>query len=488
MAPKKKTSPKKVRRKKTDPHSWNRIWTAEKLKDKKGIDKLAGEYMRFLDLAKTEREAADYWIERLAEAGSVDLERVGRNKVRPGRLFHMTNRGRQIVAGITGSADVRDGLNMVVTHLDAPRIDLKPRPIDGDEDTGLGIFRTHYYGGIKKYHWVNIPLALHGRVAKEDGSVVDIVIGEEPEDPVFIVPDLLPHLSGKSQNKRKLSEGIKGEELNALIGSGDLPDDVDILSPVVLEVLDHLSRKYGLIEEDLISSDLCLVPAWRARDIGLDRGLIGAYGHDNRVSSFCAMRALLDMAAEKAKPARWSVVMNFDKEEIGSDGSTGAKSEFLEMSIYEMMSWTGLRGSRRDLMRTLSGSFAISSDVKSAINPSFKGVQDPNNSARLGAGLTITKYTGKGGKGGANDATAEMVGEVRRLFNEKKVIWQMQETGRVDMGGGGTVAKFVAVRNMDVLDVGIPLLSMHAPMEVLAKTDLYMARKGFFDFLRYFRN
>ncbi|MEA3559723.1 MAG: aminopeptidase [Candidatus Thermoplasmatota archaeon] len=488
MVEKKKAVPNKVKRPKSDPHAWKRTWTAQKTRDAKAIESLARDYMVYLDRAKTEREAVQFWLEQLLEMGSVDLESRGRKRTRPGRLFHMVNRGKQLHAGVVGRADLQNGVNMVVTHLDAPRIDLKPRPIDGDEDTGIGFFRTHYYGGIKKYHWVNIPLALHGRVVKGDGSSVDLVIGEERKDPVFVIPDLLPHLSRKIQNRRKLADGIRGEELNALIGTGDLPgEDDEALKPVVKEVLAYLNSEYDIIEEDLVSSDLCLVPAWGSREIGLDRGLIGAYGHDNRVSSFCGMRALLDLAREKRSPERWCTVMNFDKEEIGSDGSTGAKSEFLEMSIYEALDWAGSSGNRRELLRTLSGSFGLSADVKSAINPSFKGVQDPNNSARLGAGITITKYTGRGGKVGANDASAEMVGEIRRLFNGSKVTWQMQETGRVDMGGGGTVAKFLAVRNMDVLDTGIPLLSMHSPYEVMAKTDLYTAWKGFRVFLEKFR-
>jgi aspartyl aminopeptidase len=249
------------------------------------------------------------------------------------------------------------------------------------------------------------------------------------------------------------------------------------------KVLEHLNKEYGMVEEDLISSELCLVPSWPPRDVGLDRGLIGAYGQDNRVSSFCAMRALIDLKRQDARPKRWGGVMCFDKEEIGSEGNTSARSMFLELTFYRLLELAGQRGRRRDLSGSLRSSFALSADVKSGVNPVFKGVQDPTNSARLGAGLTITKYTGRGGKSGANDASAEMVSGIRRLFNDEGIIWQMQETGKVDMGGGGTVAKFVAERNMDVLDVGIPLLSMHSPLEVSAKVDISMAVKGFKAFL-----
>jgi len=470
---------KKVSRKAKNPYSWKRSWAAEKRTDPMSIKRISELYMEFLDKAKTEREAVEYWEEKLLESGFIDITEGTKKGPKPGRGFYLINREKQIFAGIVGSREILDGLNIVLSHLDAPRIDLKPVPLDGDRDTGLGIIRTHYYGGIKKYHWVNIPLALHGRVVRGDGSTIDIKVGEDETEPVFLIPDLEPHLSGKVQNGRKLSEGIKGEEMLVLAGSGSIPDDEDERAGIVEEVLRLLHSGFGINEEDLISSDIALVPAWRAREIGLDKGLIGAYGHDNRVSSFCAMQALLDLVKQKTMPARWVLASNFDREEIGSEGNTGARSQSFEMSIYEMLNWVGYRGTRRELMNVMSRSFALSADVKSGMNPMFKSVQDPMNSARLGAGITITKYTGRGGKVGANDASAEMVGAIRRLFNEGGINWQMQETGRVDAGGGGTVAKFIAVRNMDVLDVGIPLLSMHSPFEVLSKLDVHTAYRAF---------
>jgi aspartyl aminopeptidase len=479
---------KKVNKAKKDPYSWKRKWTAQQKIDQKEIERISELYIDYLDSAKTEREAVDYWIEKLEAARFKEHTPKIRRSPKPGEGFYKVNRDREIIAGIVGKTDLIDGANLIVTHLDAPRIDLKPQPIHGDPDTGIGFLRTHYYGGIKKYHWVNIPLSLHGRVIRKDGSKVDIVIGEKDSEPIFLIPDLLPHLARKAQNRRKLSEGIKGEELLAIIATGELPEDEEERSPVVNDVLSYLNSEYGLEEEDLISSDLTLVPAWKAREIGLDRGLIGAYGHDNKVSSFCATQAIIDMKLSKKKPERWALAVNFDKEEIGSDGNTGAKSQYLELVIYDLLEWAGKRGTRRELMSSMSSSFALSADVKSGMNPLHKAVQDPMNSARLGAGVTITKYTGKGGKVGANDASAEVVSSIRRIFNDHKVIWQMQETGRVDAGGGGTVAKFVASRNMDVLDIGIPLLSMHSPFEVLSKMDVYMGHAAFSAFYNEFKN
>ena len=470
---------KKRSRARKDPNEWEKKWLVNTIDDRKGVEETSSIYMDFLDRCRTERESVAYWVKVLRENGFLDLRDGSNDDPVPGTGFFLTNRDREILIGIVSETPLIDGANFVATHLDSPRIDLKPIPIDGDRDTGLGILRTHYYGGIKKYHWVNIPLSLHGRIVKEDGTYVDI--GGEKDEPIFVIPDLLPHLSRKAQNERKLSDGIRGEEMLALCGLSSIPEEED-RPPIIDEVLEHLRSRYGIVEEDLISSDLSLVPSQGSRDIGLDRGLIGSYGHDNRVSAFCASRSLLLMVKEGVVPRRWSIALNFDKEEIGSDGNTGAKSQFLELALYGLLDWSGLRGNRRELLRTCSGSFCISADVKSALNPTFKGVQDIRNSARLGAGITITKYTGRGGKSGANDASAEMVGGLRRLYNQEGINWVMQETGKVDAGGGGTVAKFMASRNMDVVDNGLPLLSMHSPFEILAKVELYMGLKAFRSF------
>ncbi len=475
---------KAVSRVRKDRYSWERRWSATEMGGKEGIEDLARSYMGHLSICRTEREAVVYWKEALLEAGFQDGDGTQLRTISPGEGVFFTNRGKEITAFLAGSDGPDAGVNLIVTHLDSPRLDLKPLPMDGDKDTGLSFIKTHYYGGIKKYQWVNIPLSLHGRVVRSDGSFVDIRLGDGPDEPVFVIPDLPPHLSRKVQDNRKLFEGIKGEELLALSGMGRAEMEKDEGRPSVAgQVLEHLNKQYGMVEEDLVSSELCLVPSWPPREVGLDRGLIGAYGQDNRVSSYCAMRALMDLKKQGVIPKRWGGVMCFDKEETGSEGNTSARSMFLELTFYNLLELAGQRGRRRDLSGSLRSSFAISADVKSGVNPVFKGVQDPTNSARLGAGLTITKYTGRGGKSGANDASAEMVSGIRRLFNKEGIIWQMQETGKVDMGGGGTVAKFLGERNMDVLDVGIPLLSMHSPLEVSAKVDISMAVKGFRAFL-----
>ncbi|MCU0798484.1 MAG: aminopeptidase [Candidatus Thermoplasmatota archaeon] len=479
-----KVAKKAVRKVVKDRYSWERRWTAPEMGGKEGIEELASDYMGHLSRCRTEREAVAYWKEALLGAGFIDGDCTQVSRLSPGDGIFFTNRGKAISAFIAGSEGPDAGVNIIVTHLDSPRLDLKPLPIDGDKDTGLSFLKTHYYGGIKKYQWVNIPLSLHGRVVRSDGSFADIRLGDGPDEPVFVIPDLAPHLSRKVQDGRRLMEGIKGEELLALSGMGRADMEKDEGRPsVVRQVLEHLNKEYGMVEEDLVSSELCLVPSWPPRDVGLDRGLIGAYGQDNRISSYCAMRALMDMKRHQIGPKRWGGVICFDKEETGSEGNTSARSMSLELTFYRLLELAGQRGRRRDLSGSLRSSFALSADVKSGVNPVFKGVQDPTNSARLGAGLTITKYTGRGGKSGANDASAEMVSGIRRLFNKEGIIWQMQETGKVDMGGGGTVAKFLGERNMDVLDVGIPLLSMHSPLEVSAKVDLSMAVKGFKAFL-----
>ncbi|MGA1822493.1 MAG: aminopeptidase [Thermoplasmatota archaeon] len=481
-----KEKKKVVRKARKDPHSWIRRWSAQEMKGSPDIERISKRYMRSLDRGRTEREAVVYWKEIFDSAGYVDISNIPDSPPVEGQGFYLINRGKQMMVGVVGKAPIRDGLNIIATHLDSPRLDLKPRPVDGDPDTGLGLLRTHYYGGIKKYHWVNIPLSLHGVIVKESGEIVNVRIGDRKNDPVFVIPDLLPHLYGKTQGKRKLQDGILGEELVALTGTGSIPDDADDKPSIVMDILRTLRRRYGVIEEDLISSELCLIPSWKPRELGLDRGMIAAYGQDNKVSCFCANEAILGITAAEKIPARWSMTLHFDKEEIGSDGSTGAKSEFLELALYRLLEWTGARGRRSEMNRTLSSSFAVSLDVKSGVNPIFKGVQDSHNSARLGAGITITKYTGKGGKSAANDASAEMVSAIRRLYNREGIVWQMQETGKVDQGGGGTVAKFLASRNMDVIDNGVPLLSMHSPYEVSSKSDIAMTVKAMSVFMEKF--
>jgi aspartyl aminopeptidase len=432
----------------------------------------------FLDRCRTERECATYIAQALHDSGFIDLAEKDPPPPAPGQGFYLVNRGSEIAFGRVGRSPLTSGTNLVAFHMDSPRLDLKPIPLDGDVDTGLGLVRTHYYGGIKKYHWVNIPLTLRGTIEREDGRTIDV----GPDGWTLIIPDLEPHLSHKVQDHRKLPEGITGEELVALgaLGRGD--EDCE-RQPVVLDMLRALNDRYGTTEEDLICSDLCLVPQYPPRDVGLERGMIGAYGQDDRVSAYSAMRAMLG----SSDPERWALSIGFDKEEIGSEGATGARSFFLESFYYKLIEWTGSRGMRRDLNSVLSRTFCISSDVKAAVDPVFKGVHDIQNAARSGSGITITKYTGSGGKSDANDASAEMVFKLRSHLNSLKIAWQMQETGKVDEGGGGTVARFLSSRNMDVIDVGIPVFSMHSKFEVISKADLYMAFKAFSGFFTAFR-
>ena len=461
-----------------DPHSWKRTWSRERIEEPLDASKLAGSYKAFLDEFRTERECVRAMSDILSHSGFVDLTGPTRAKPSPGRGFFIVNREREIAFGLVGHSPLTEGANLLAFHLDSPRLDLKPLPVDGDADTGLGFLRTHYYGGIKKYHWVNIPLSLRGTIHTSDGRIIDV--GRDGW--TLVIPDLEPHLSKKVQDHRKLSEGIAGEEMIALAAQGIVDPDSE-RPPVAAYILELLNKRYGIAEEDLISSDLCLVPDLPPRDLGFDRSMVAAYGQDDRISGYAA----LDAALEKGDPPqRWALALGLDKEEIGSDGPTGAKSAFLELLVYRLLEWSGDRTNRRSLNSALGRTFCISSDVKSGINPSFKGVQDPLNAARLGSGVTITKYTGSGGKNSANDASAEMVHKLRSHLNKENIAWQMQETGRVDEGGGGTVAKFLATRNMDVIDVGIPLLSMHSKYEVSSKSDIYMARKLFYTFFRRF--
>jgi len=464
-----------------DPHSWKRTWARERLARSDDPDGTGKEYKAFLKACRTERETVKWISSLLMEKGFFDIGGDEPSVLSPGQGYYLTNKGTGIAFGIAGTYGPTSGLNIIASHVDSPRLDLKPIPVAGDPDTGLGFLRTHYYGGIKKYHWVNIPLILRGTIHRQDGSVVTL----DDDGIVLVIPDLEPHLSRKAQNGRKLSEGITGEELIALAATGAAIEEGEVQART--DILKQMHDLYGVDEEDLISSDLCLVPGYDPRDLGLDRSMIAAYGQDNRISAFASLRGILSSFGVGGPPARWSMAILFNKEEIGSDGPSGAKTSFFERSVYQVLRSGGLKGSRRELLSAQRGSFCLSSDVKSGINPSFKGVQDPLNAARMGAGVTITKYTGQGGKVSANDASAEMVHEIRTFLNSGNIAWQMQESGRVDEGGGGTVAKFISSRNIDTLDIGIPLLSMHSKYEVASKHDLCMAIRFFGEFCRTFR-
>jgi aspartyl aminopeptidase len=439
-------------------------------KERKEIFRFAEGYKKFLDRAKTEREAVQEILQAAKRAGYRDLSRGG-----GGSKFFSVNREKSIALALLGKAPLAEGLRIIVSHIDSPRVDLKQNPLY--EETDLALFRTHYYGGIKKYQWVAIPLSLHGLIVKGDGSVLPIQVGEGSDDPVLVINDLLPHLSGKAQDQKKLSEGIEGEKLTALAGSLPYPDG-EAKERVKLRLMELLHEKYGLVEEDFTSAELELVPAMKARDVGLDRSLIGAYGQDDRASAYTSLQAVLSLK----NPPRPVLALFADKEEIGSEGNTGAQSLFIEEVVRGMIERSGESPSEALVKRVLARSKALSADVESALDPNYPEVHEKQNAGRIGYGVCLEKFTGHRGKAGASDARAEYVGEIRRIFNTQNVAWQMTEIGKVDEGGG-TVAKYLAVYGMDIIDCGVPVLSMHSPFEVTSKVDIYEGYKAYLAFL-----
>jgi len=424
-------------------------------------------YKSFLNKAKTEREAVKAATE-MAKANG--FSEFCHGKVyKAGDKVYINNRGKTLALAVIGEQPVEQGVNITAAHIDSPRLDLKPNPLY--EDTDLALFKTHYYGGIKKYQWTAIPLSLHGVVLKADGSSVNVSLGENADEPKFVITDLLPHLSA-AQSKRTLNEGIKGEELNVLIGSRPFKSD-EGSELVKLNILKLLNEKYGIVEKDFLSAELTLVPAFPVSDIGFDRSMIGGYGHDDRVCSYPAAVAAFDVKA----PDYTAVTVLTDKEEIGSDGNTGLNSSYLKYFIADLARLEGLEG--RDV---LSKSQCLSADVNAAFDPTFPDVMEKKNAAFLNHGVCVTKYTGARGKSGTSDASAEFMNKVARLLDKNGVCWQTGELGKVDAGGGGTVAMYIANLDVDVIDVGVPVLSMHSPYEVVAKTDVYMAYRAFLSF------
>ncbi len=444
--------------------------------DKNEIDKamkFAEEYKRFLKEVKTERETVEYFLNIATKKGFKDIKSY--KSLKPGDKFYIVNRNKSMAMGVVGKESGR--FDLVVSHIDAPRIDIKPNPLWEDQDASLAMLKTHYYGGIKKYQWASRPLAIHGIVYTKSGKKIEVKIGESPDDPVFVIPDLLPHLAGKAQGDRKLFDGIRGEELQLLVGNIPINDD-DVKEKVKTQVLKYLNEKYGMVEEDFNSADLEIVPAHEPRDVGLDRGLIGAYGHDDRICAYTSFQAILDVK----NPKYTSISFFYDKEEIGSDGNVGAQSNFLEYVLEKVYSMINPKYIHTEFLDVLYNSRAISADVSAAINPIFKGVHDIQNAAKAGYGVVISKYTGHGGKYGSSEATAEFMHEILSLFQKNKVPYQIAELGKVDEGGGGTIAKFFARYGLDVIDMGPGVISMHSPYEVISKMDLwssYLAYKVF---------
>lgn len=424
-------------------------------------------YKDFLDHSKTEREAVKTAIGLLEEKGFVPFEN-GKKYVLGDKVYYV-NRGKSIIAAVIGKDSMEQGVRLAAAHIDSPRLDLKPRPLY--EDSEIALFKTHYYGGIKKYQWTAMPLSLHGVIVKKSGEQITICIGEEENDPVFCVTDLLPHLAN-DQMKRTLSDGIRGEELNVLVGCLPFKDD-EVSEAVKLNILHLLFEKYEIMESDFLSAELEVVPSFKAKDIGFDRGMIGAYGHDDRVCAYTSLMATLDVD----QPSKTVVTILADKEEIGSEGNTGLQSAFLKYFIADLAKPYGIDG-----RTVLSHSECLSADVNAAFDPTFPEVMERKNCAYINYGVVITKYTGARGKSGTSDASAEFSAEVRRFLDQDHVLWQTGELGKVDQGGGGTVAAYIANLNVDVIDLGVPVLSMHAPFEVVSKIDVYMAYKAFSSF------
>lgn len=433
----------------------------------KKADKYCEDYKKFIDHSKTEREAVKTAVNLAEKAGFVPFEQD--KKYKAGDRIYYVNRHKALALAVIGKKGVKDGVRLAIAHIDSPRIDLKPNPMY--EASGLAMFKTHYYGGLKKYQWTALPLSLHGVVIKTDGTKIEINLGEKDDEPCFCITDLLPHLA-KEQAQKPMAKVFTGEELNILAGSRpyDNSGESDL---VKLNIMSILNKKYGITEEDFLSAELSFVPALKTRDVGFDESMIGGYGHDDRVCAYPALTAIL----ETEMPENTVITMLADKEETGSDGNTGMQSDFLRYFIYDLAKAEGEEG-----YRVLSKSKCLSADVNAAFDPTYASVYETQNCSYLNKGVVISKYMGHGGKYDTSDASAEYMGEIRSMLEKNNVSWQTGELGKVDMGGGGTIAKYVANMNVDVIDLGVPVLSMHAPFEIVSKTDVYMAYRAFYCF------
>ena len=425
-------------------------------------------YKAFLDEGKTERECVKKAVELLKAAGYAEFDTPG--SYQPGDKVYYVNRNKAIIATTFGEKSVKEGIRMNGAHIDSPRLDLKPSPVYEKDD--MALFKTHYYGGIRKYQWATIPLAMHGVIIKKNGEMVELNLGEKPGDPVFCITDLLPHLSAE-QNERKLKDGIKGEELNIVIGSIPYTDD-EVKEPVKLMALKLMNEQFGITEKDFLRAEVEFVPAHKASDVGIDRSMVGAYGQDDRICAYTALMAEIDTK----NPTYTTMTILTDKEEIGSEGNTGLNSNYVGDYITYLAELEGVNP--KEVFRN---TICLSSDVNAAYDPTFASVYDPLNSSYVNKGCVLTKYTGARGKSGSNDASAELMAKVIGIMEKEGVYWQIGELGAVDVGGGGTIAKFVASMNIDVVDLGVPILSMHAPFELASKLDVlntYRAFKAFY--------
>ncbi len=439
------------------------------------IFKFSEEYKYFLNQSKTEREVVAFAKDVLRKNQFQDIHEV--DHLKAGDRVFFVNRDKSIYIAVIGKEPMEKGCQIIGAHVDSPRLDLKPNPLYEEQEFAL--FKTHYYGGIKKYQWTTIPLAIHGVIVKPDGEKITVRIGEEESDPVFTVTDLLPHLA-QDQMERKLKEGITGEELNLLIGSIPFQDD-KVSNKVKLNIMNLLHEKYGIREIDFLSSELEIVPAFKARDLGFDRSMVAAYGQDDKICAYTSLRGILNVY----NPEKTAICILSDKEEIGSVGNTGMESHMFDYFVSELLNKLE-QNQPNQLEKVFAHSKMLSADVDAGLDPTFSSVSEPHNAARIGYGIGLNKYTGARGKSGASDANAEFVAEVRRLFEEKDVRYQLSELGKVDVGGGGTIAYILANKGIDVIDCGVPVLCMHSPFEITSKYDIFMAYKGYEAFYQNF--
>ncbi|CQR73657.1 putative M18 family aminopeptidase 1 [Sporomusa ovata DSM 2662] len=451
------------------------IWTKYDNEELKELELVNSEYLKFLDGGKTERECVKISVEMAEKSGYKNLADIIKNKtkLKAGDKVYATNMKKAIALFLIGENSIEKGMNILGAHIDSPRLDIKQNPLY--EDTELAYLDTHYYGGIKKYQWVTLPLAIHGVVVKKDGTVVEIVIGENEKDPVVFISDLLIHLSHE-QLEKKAEKVIEGEDLNIIIGNKPLKGEEK--DAVKKQILKHIKDKYDIEEEDFISAELEVVPAGKAREAGIDKSMIMAYGHDDRVCAYTSLAAMFEF--DSIKTTACTILV--DKEEIGSVGATGMRSKFFENTVAEVLNAMG-EYSELILRRTLANSRMLSSDVSAAFDPTFAAAFEKKNAAYFAKGMVFNKFTGARGKSGSNDANAEYIGKLRKILDEHKVAYQTAELGKVDFGGGGTIAYILSLYGMQVIDCGVALLNMHAPWEVVSKADVYETKKGYMAFL-----
>ena len=452
------------------------IWEELSEKEIGEIFEYGERYKNFLNHAKIEREATVTIIEKAKEHGYISLEEALKGKIKKGDKIYLNNKNKSVIMVVVGE-DITEGMNILGSHIDSPRLDLKQNPVY--EEGHMAYFKTHYYGGVKKYQWATIPLALHGTAFTKDGKKLDIVIGEKEDDPIFYISDLLIHLS-KDQRKKSMDEGITGEQLNVIIGHRSYKDKDEDKSPIKNSILKYLNKEYGLVEEDFLVAELTIVPAGKARDVGFDRSLIASYGHDDKVCAYASLEAMLKVES----PKRTAVSLFVDKEEIGSVGNASMGANYFHNMVAEILNNQFENYSDVLLRRAFANSKVLSADVTVAFDPNFAEVTEKNNVALMGHGVAIAKYTGSGGKFGSNDANTEFLQELRTLFNENGVIWQTGELGKIDQGGGGTIAYILAKYGAEVVDIGTAMLSMHAPIELLSKADAYMTSKAYEVFVK----